>query len=101
MLTVVAVLKAKEGKEQEVKEAIEALVEKVRTEDGTLAYAAHRGRKEPGKFLFYEKYRDKDAFNAHGSSAHFAEFFGKIASLLDGEPSIEIYEEFASIPPKG
>ena len=57
MLTVVAVLKAKEGKEQEVKEAIEALVEKVRTEDGTLAYAAH-GAQGTGEVPLLEKYRD-------------------------------------------
>jgi quinol monooxygenase YgiN len=101
MLTVVAVMNAKEGKEKEMQEAIEALVDKVRSEEGTLMYAANRGRKAPGRFLFYEKYRDKDAFKAHGATAYFGEFFGKVAPLLDGEPSIEIYEEFASIPPKG
>jgi quinol monooxygenase YgiN len=101
MLTVVAVMKAAQGREKEMEEAIGALVTEVQAEEGTLVYAVHRGRKEPGKFLFYEKYRDKDAFKAHGVTPHFAEFFGKIAPLLDGEPSIEIYEDFVSISPRG
>ncbi|HPW69100.1 MAG: putative quinol monooxygenase [Desulfomonilia bacterium] len=101
MLTVVAVMKAAESREKEMEEAVRALVTEVQAEDGTLVYAVHRGRKEPGKFLFYEKYRDKDAFKAHGATSHFAEFFGKVAPLLDGEPTIEIYEDFVSISPRG
>lgn len=101
MLTVVAVMKAREGMEKEMEEAINALVPKVQTEEGTLVYAVHRGRKARGKFLFYERYPDKDALNTHGSTPHFAEFFGKIAPLLDGDPSIEVYEDLASIRPKG
>jgi len=100
MLTVVAVMKAKEGKEKEVEEAVRSLVPNVQKEEGTLVYAVHKGRKTPGKFLFYEKYRDKDALNAHGSTPHFAEFFGKIAALLESDPSIEVYEDFVSIKPK-
>ncbi|HNR52336.1 MAG TPA: putative quinol monooxygenase [Deltaproteobacteria bacterium] len=101
MLTVVAVMKAKEGKEKDMEEAIKALVPQVQTEQKTLVYTVHRGRKAPGKFLFYERYPDKDALNVHGATPHFAEFFGKIAPLLDGNPTIEVYEDLAAITPKG
>ncbi len=100
MLTVVAVLRAKEGREKEMEAALLAAVPKVEAEDGTLAYVLHRDRKDPKKFLFYEKYRDKDALKLHSSSPHFMEMFGAIGPLLDGDPAIDVYEELASIKPR-
>ncbi len=101
MLTVIAVLKAKEGMEKDLENALAAIVSKVEAEEGTLAYALNRAKKEPGKFLFYEKYKDKEALNVHSSTSYFMELFGTIGPLLDGNPSIDIYEEVASIRPKG
>jgi quinol monooxygenase YgiN len=101
MLTVVAVLKAKEGREKEMEEALMKVVPQVAAEGGTLAYVLHRAKKDPTKFLFYEKYQDKEALNAHSSTPYFLEMFGAVGSLLDGNPSIEVYEEIASIPAKG
>ena len=100
MIVVVAVMKAKKGKEQEMEDALRWLIPQVESESGTLQYVLHRARKDTGKFLFYEKYRDKDALNTHGSTPYFGELFGKIAPLLDGDPSIEIYEDIASIQEK-
>jgi quinol monooxygenase YgiN len=101
MLIVVAVLKAKEGKEKEMEEALKKVVPQVAAEEGTLMYALHRAKKDPTKFLFYEKYKDKEALNAHSSTTYFMELFGTIGPLLDGNPSIDIYEELDSIPAKG
>ncbi len=101
MLTVVAVLKAKEGSEKEMENALTGIVPKIQAEEGTLAYVIHRAKKEPGKFLIYEKYRDKDALNLHSSTPYFVELFGVLAPLLDGNPTIEVFEEIAAIPAKG
>jgi quinol monooxygenase YgiN len=101
MLIVVAVLKAKEGKEKDMEEALRKVVPQVAAEAGTLAYVLHRAKKDPTKFLFYEKYQDKAALAAHSSTPYFAELFGAIGPFLDGNPSIDIYEEIASIPTKG
>lgn len=100
MIVVVAVLKAKQGKEQEMEDALRWIVPQVENEPGTLQYALHRARKQPGTFLMYEAYRDKDALNAHSATSYFSQLFAKIGDLLDGSPSIEIYEELAAIKPK-
>ncbi|HVN72626.1 MAG TPA: putative quinol monooxygenase [Desulfomonilia bacterium] len=100
MIVVVAVLKAKQGKEEEMEEALRWIIPQVDSEEGTLKYVLHRAKKDAGKFLIYENYRDKDAFNKHSSTPYFAELFGKIAPLLEGDPSIEIYEDIASIQDK-
>jgi len=100
MIVVVAVIKAKQGKEQEMEDALRWIVPKVEAEDDTIQYVLHRAKKEPGKFLFYEKYRDKAALNAHSSTPYFAELFTKIGPLLDGAPTIDIYEDIAMIQGK-
>lgn len=94
-MIVVAVLKAQAGKEKEMEEALRAMIPKVQSEEGTIAYILHRAQNELGKFLFYEKYRDKAAFDIHSSTPYFQELFGKIGPLLEGQPSVEMYEELA------
>jgi quinol monooxygenase YgiN len=100
MLVVVAVIKAKAGMEQEVENAIKAIIPKVEAEEGTLAYTLHRGKREPGKFLIYEKYTNKEAFTAHASTLHFKELFQKITPLLDGAMVVDMYEDLAGITAK-
>ncbi len=100
MLVVVAVMKAKTGMEQEMEKTLREIIPKVEAEKGTLAYTLHRAKKEPGKFLFYEKYQDKEALKEHSSTPYFTELFGKIGPLLDGSPVIDIYEDLAGIKEK-
>ena len=97
MIVVVAIMKVQEGKEQDMEKALVDIVPKVATEEGTLAYVINQAKKDPRTFLIYEKYQDKDALNHHSTTPYFAELFEKIAPLLDGAPSIEIYKELASI----
>lgn len=101
MLTVVAVLKAKEGKEKDMEEALKKVVPLVAQEEGTLAYALHRAKNDPAKFLFHEKYKDKEALASHSSTSYFKELFETIGPYMEGKLSVEFYEEIASIPAKG
>ena len=100
MLIVIATMKAKTGMEQELEQALKSIIPHVEKEKDTLMYTLHRSKKDPGKFLFYEKYTDKEALQKHSATPHFKELFGKIASLLDGAPLIDMYEEVAGITPK-
>ncbi len=100
MLVVIATMTAQAGKEQEMEKALLDIIPKVETEAGTLTYALHRVRKEPRKFIMYEKYRDKESFQHHGATPYFAELFGKIGPLLDGNPTLEICEILAAIKEK-
>lgn len=96
MFIVVAIMKVQEGKEQEMKDAMSSMLPQVQSEEGTLVYALHQSQKEPQKFLVYEKYRDKEAFDFHSTTDAIKELFGKVGPLLDGKPSIEMYDLFAS-----
>lgn len=84
----VAVVKAKEGQEAALEEAIETLVAATHGEEGNLAYAVHRALQEPRTYVFVERYTGVDAFEAHMGSEHFGAAAAKFGDLLDGAPTI-------------
>ena len=97
MIIVLAILEAQAGKEKEFEDALRAMIPKVQDEQGTLAYILHRATDNPAKFMFYEKYKDEEAFAYHGSTPYIAELFAKIGPLFAGEPSVVTYEVLAAI----
>ena len=64
-------MKAKEGEGERAVEIARELAEASRGEPGCEAYVPCRDPEDPQSFLFYEQYRDKEAFEAHGASEHF------------------------------
>ena len=93
MITVAAILKAVDGKGDELEQAFQKLVPSVLNDPGTIAYVVHRGIDDPSKFFVYEKYENTDALKAHSSTPHFQEFARAMASMLDGRPEVGRYSE--------
>ncbi|MGY0230276.1 putative quinol monooxygenase [Longispora urticae] len=58
-------------------------------EPGTLVYATHRVDGEPLARVFYEMYRDREAFQSHEDAPHVREFHARKNPLLVGEPRVE------------
>jgi quinol monooxygenase YgiN len=94
-MIVVAKIKATQGKEKEMEQALLDMIPKVKEEPGTLMYTLHRNQNDPTAFLFYEKYKDTDALVAHSSTPHFKALFKTIKPLMDGMPEIIMYDELA------
>jgi quinol monooxygenase YgiN len=95
-MIVVARIKVRAGTEAEAEQAFRKQIEYVtREEPGTELYVLHRSRKDPTVFLFYERYADAGAFDRHGKSAAIQELFRALQPLLEGAPSIELYDEIA------
>ncbi|HWS57323.1 MAG TPA: putative quinol monooxygenase [Actinotalea sp.] len=69
-----------------------AVAEITAKEPGTLVYATHRSRDEPLSRVFYELYRDDEAFAAHERAAHVIEFHARKAELLAGPPEVDVLE---------
>ena len=64
-LEVVAVLTAKPGSEQLIKEALSALVESTRAEDGCVAYHLFASQADPAVFVTVEEWTSQQALDAH------------------------------------
>jgi len=87
MITLIATLKVKDGKMEEVKDKLKKLVAHVKkTEPGCLEYMPHTVKGEDNTILFYEKYLDKEALKIH--SVNLGENFKEISPLL--EPGMDI-----------
>ncbi|MFP5372164.1 MAG: putative quinol monooxygenase [Actinomycetes bacterium] len=58
-------------------------------EPGTLVYACHAVSEEPSARVFYELYRDRDAFEAHEAQDHVRRFLEEREQFLIGPPRVE------------
>ncbi len=97
MIVVVARIKAKPEHADDVAGYFRDMVEWVKANEGaTLTYACNRSQGEPGEFVFFERYADMEAFQAHSSSARFGELMGQLKGKLAGAPVIEMLDEVAA-----
>src|SRR3712207_6155855 len=62
-------------------EVVREITEK---EPGTLVYATHAVEDDPLARVFYEVYRDRDAFQAHEDAEHVRAFHARKDPLLAG-----------------
>jgi quinol monooxygenase YgiN len=82
--SVVAEVRAKPGKERQLRDATLTLVAQVRAEPNNLLYFLHEDREAPGHFVFYEIFASKADFEAHNATPHVQAWFAKLPELADG-----------------
>jgi len=81
-LTVVAVIKAKEGTAEKTKQALEALVTPTRAEEGCINFDFYQGTEDKGLFMFFETWTTREALDKHMQAPHIKAFGGKAGDLL-------------------
>ena len=91
-VTVFALLKAKPGMEETVKQELLALVGPTRTEEGCINYDLHQSLDHKGQFRFYENWTSKELLERHLESAHVKRFIAKADQLLTDPPEITLWE---------
>ena len=82
MISIIAVLKARPGKTESLRDALKALLLPTRQEPGNLDYALFQLRDEPETFYVRESWRDEEALEEHIALPHFHAFIGQMESLL-------------------
>jgi quinol monooxygenase YgiN len=97
MIILTAVIQAKPGKEEELKSLLTSLFPPVSQEDGVIEYRLHSTQSVPGKFFFYEKYKDKQTLERHSNTPYLLDTFRRMDALISEKPQVELYEEIASI----
>lgn len=81
-ISLIAEFTALPGHEDAVAELLAGLAVKVRNEDGNIAFDCYRRLESRAKFVVYEIYRDKAAFEVHIGAAYGAEFNAKLRELI-------------------
>lgn len=82
--SVVAEVRAKPGKERELREATLPLVALVRNEPNNLLYFLHENHEAPGHFIFYEIFASQADFDAHNATPHVQAWFARLPELANG-----------------
>jgi quinol monooxygenase YgiN len=82
--SVVAEVRAKPGKEAELRAVTLPLIGLVRGDPKNLVYFLQENREAPGHFIFYEIFANKADFDAHNAMPYVQEWFAKLPELAEG-----------------
>jgi quinol monooxygenase YgiN len=91
-VTVLARVKARAGKEDEVRRLLVALVAPSRAEAGCLNYDLHQSTTDPTEFMFYENWVSRAALDAHAAMPYLDEFDARAAGLLAAPVEITFWQ---------
>ncbi|MFF4213226.1 putative quinol monooxygenase [Streptomyces sp. NPDC001796] len=94
-IVLVARMQARPGKEQELRDALPALVAATRQEDGCLTYVPHQGLDDPGLLVMHEVWQSEEHLRAHSGSDHLRQFAKLAETLTVGGIQIERLTELA------
>ena len=82
LLTVIAHMRAAPSKRDELRAALEALVEPTSREKGYVDYDLHQGIEDPDQFSLYENWESGADLDAHLDAPHLRDFAARIPELL-------------------
>jgi quinol monooxygenase YgiN len=82
LLTVSAYMRAAAGKREELKAALEALIEPTKQENRYVSYDQQQGVEDPEFFTFYENWVPGGKPDAHLAAPHLLDFAAKMGDLL-------------------
>ena len=95
LLTVVAEMTARPGKEADLRDALLALIEPTRKEDGCVQYDLHVATDAPGRFVFYENWTSAEALERHLATPHLKALGARMDDLLAEPARILTYTRIA------
>lgn len=81
-LSIIAVLKAKDGQRENLKSALQALILPTRQEPGCLDYALFQLQDSEDVFYMRESWKGQEALDAHIALPHFQAFVQQMDGLL-------------------
>lgn len=93
--SIIAEVKARPGKEAELRAATLPLVGLVRGDPKNLVYFLQEVRDRPGHFVFYEVFATREDFEAHNAMPYVKEWFARIADLAEGGVAVRRMEILA------
>jgi quinol monooxygenase YgiN len=82
----------KAGHEEEFIKEAQWIIENTRKEEGNLEYTLYQDPVNKSNFLFFERYKNQAAIDAHFAATYFKEFGTKIAGITSQASEIKIYD---------
>ena len=82
VLTVLAEIHARPGKEDALREALLGLIEPTTEDAGFLQYDLHQDNDDKAHFFFYERWASRADLDAHLAAPHLRAFLARQEELL-------------------
>jgi quinol monooxygenase YgiN len=88
-LRVIARVKARPGKVNELLFVLTSLVEPTRKEPGCISYKLLQNNEDPTDFALIEEWQSSTALQSHFAAKHFKDALVKLPNLVAAEPDIQ------------
>ncbi len=97
MLTITAVIRAKQGSEDTMRQGLLDVAENVqKNEPDTIDFFISQDPNDPCVFTTYERFTDQAAMDLHNNSDAVSRFFGIAKPLLDGDVTLVTCNEISA-----
>jgi quinol monooxygenase YgiN len=90
-LRVIARVKARPDKVNELRSILSSLVEPTCKEPGCLSYKLLQNNEDPTDFTLVEEWQSNAALESHFATQHFKDAVAKLPNLVEAEPDIRRY----------
>jgi quinol monooxygenase YgiN len=91
-LTVLALIRAKEGMEETVRQELLSLVNPTRSELGCINYDLHQAHDDKSLFVFFENWKSKEDLEKHLGMPYLRAFLEKTGNILKKPVEILLLE---------
>ena len=91
-VTVLALVKAKQGMEEIVGQELFSLVKPTRSEPGCISYNLHQAIDDKSLFMFYENWKSQEDLDKHREMPHLKAFREKADNLLAKPIEVTLFE---------
>ncbi len=93
---IIAKLTAAEGKADDLRAALQNLIEAADSEPGLEIYSVHNDKADADVFYFFELYEDQAALDVHGKGDEMKAAMGAVGGLLSGRPEVNMLSPVAA-----
>jgi quinol monooxygenase YgiN len=94
-ITLIALVKAKEGMEDTVKQELLSLVKPTRTEPGCISYDVHQALDDKSLFVFYENWKSMEDLKKHLEMPYLKAFKQKADSFVAKPLEVTLLEKIS------
>lgn len=94
-LTVLAQVKARPGKEADVRRELLSLVEPSRKDAGCINYDLHQAINNPAMFMFHENWTSKALLDQHLQKPDLQAVLGRVGQMVAEPPEITLWERIS------
>jgi quinol monooxygenase YgiN len=84
LITFFAVMRARAGREDELRDVLVTMTEASHDDGGYVNYDLHQGTEDPRVFCFYENWTTPELQAKHAAAPHVEAFASRMDELLEG-----------------